>query len=116
MVDAPEIPVEIYKLYLKGRYHIIKMSKPDIEKGHFDFRRKSLQKQPNFALAYLGIHLGYTLLGTMGMIPADEAFAKGQPFLDKAIGIGRKFTGISTKSFLDLLVGKNGIWKALIGI
>ena len=33
LVDAPGIPVETYKRYLKSRYHLLKMSKPDIDLG-----------------------------------------------------------------------------------
>ncbi|MEL6658866.1 MAG: helix-turn-helix domain-containing protein, partial [Bacteroidota bacterium] len=41
--------------------------------------------QPDFALAYLDINQGYSYLGTMGMLPAQEAFIKAKPFLDKAL-------------------------------
>ena len=84
LVEAPEIPVEVYKRYLKSRFHLLKMTKPQIEKG-ISILEDILRKQPNFALAHLGMHLGYTLLGTIGLMPASDAFVKGQPFLDKAI-------------------------------
>ncbi len=84
LVDAPEIPVEIYKRYLKSRYLMLKMSKPDIETG-ISVLRQVVSEYPSFPLAHLGIHLGYALLGTIGLMPAGEAFAKGRPFLDKAI-------------------------------
>ena len=84
LVEAPDIPVEAYKRYLKSRYHLLKMNKPDLERG-LSILEEIIQEQPNFPLAYLGMHLGYTLLGTIGLVPAQEAFAKGQPYLDKAI-------------------------------
>ena len=84
LADNYEIPVETYKSYLKGRYHILKMTKPDLDKGMAILKRV-IQEQPNFALGYLGIHLAYTLIGTIGLMPAMEAFQKGQAFLDKAI-------------------------------
>ncbi|GJM34902.1 MAG: hypothetical protein DHS20C18_39030 [Saprospiraceae bacterium] len=84
LVEAQDVPIEAYKRYLKSRYHLLKMSKPDIEKG-LSILEGVIEEVPNFALAYLGIHLGYTLLGTIGLEPANEAFAAGQPFLDKAI-------------------------------
>lgn len=86
LVDSPEIPVDAYKRYLKGRYHLLKMTKPDIEKGLL-ILEGVVEEQPNFPLAYLGIHLGYTLLGTIGLVPPGEAFAKGKIFLDKAIDL-----------------------------
>ena len=84
LVDLQDIPVDSYKRYLKSRYHLLKMSKTDLEKG-ISILEEVIQEQPNFALAHLGMHLGHTLLGMMGLVPAHEAFAEGQPFLDKAI-------------------------------
>lgn len=84
LVDAPNVPVEIYKLYLKGKYHLLKMDKANLEKG-ISILASVIAAQPNFVLAYLGVHQGYAILGTTGLVPADEVFAKGQPFLDKAI-------------------------------
>jgi len=84
LVDAPEISVDTYKRYLKGKYHLLKMTKHDLEKG-LSILEGAVKEQPNFPLAYLGIHLGYTLLGTIGLVPAADAFAKAKPFLDKAI-------------------------------
>ena len=84
LVDAPEVPVEIYKQYLKSRYLMLKMTKPDIDTG-ISVLKQVVSAYPHFPLAHLGIHLGYSLLGTIGLMPAGEAFAKGKPFLDKAI-------------------------------
>ncbi len=88
LVDASDISVENYKLYLKGKYHLLKMNKPNLEKG-ISILEQVIAAQPNFALAYLGVHQGYAILGTTGQVPAGEAFAKGQPFLDKAIELDK---------------------------
>ena len=84
LVDSPGVPVEIYKQYLKSRYHILKMSKPDLELG-ISILEEIIQAEPEFALAHLGMHLGYSLLATIGLVDAGAAFAKGQPHMDKAI-------------------------------
>ena len=84
LVEASEIPVEIYKRYLEGRYHLMKLDLPGTKKGISIFQ-EVIAQQPDFALAYLGINQGYAYLGTMGMIPAQEGFVKAKPFLDKAI-------------------------------
>jgi adenylate cyclase len=86
LVDAPGIPVDTYRRYLKGRYHLLKMSRADIDLG-LSLLEEVIRDQPRFALAYLGVHLGYALLGTIGFMPAGEAFALGKPYLDKAIGL-----------------------------
>lgn len=84
LVEAPLLSVDSYKRYLKSRYHLLKMTKADIEEG-LSILTEIIQENPSFPLAYLGMHLGYTLLATVGFMPAHEAFAKAQPHLDKAI-------------------------------
>ena len=84
LVDDPKIPVEIYQKYLKGRYYLMKLNLPGTQKG-ISILQEVIAAQPNYALPYLDINQGYAFLGTMGLIPAMEAFAKAKPYLDKAI-------------------------------
>lgn len=84
LVKAPAVSVDSYKRYLKSRYHLLKMTKTDIEEG-LAILSEVIQENPSFTLAYLGMHLGYSLIATVGMMPAHEAFGKAQPYLDKAI-------------------------------
>jgi len=86
LVESKGVSIEIYKRYLKSRYHLLKMTKTDLDKG-MALLEVIIAEQPDFALAHLGMHLGYTLQGMMGLVPAYSAFAKGQPFLDKAIAL-----------------------------
>ncbi|HZV69188.1 MAG TPA: adenylate/guanylate cyclase domain-containing protein [Saprospiraceae bacterium] len=87
LVVAPGINVESYQAYLKSRYHLLKMSKPDIELG-LVLLQKVIEENPGFALAYLGVHHAYAMLGTLGLIPASEAFLKSKPYLERAIELG----------------------------
>lgn len=84
LVTPPNLSVKNYQAYLESRFYILKMTLPSINKGT-DILKQIIKKQPNFPQAYLGVHLSYTLLGTIGLMPANEAFVKGQPFLEKAI-------------------------------
>jgi TolB-like protein/AraC-like DNA-binding protein/Tfp pilus assembly protein PilF len=84
LIHSKDVPVETYQNYLKSRYHILKMTQPDIEKG-ISILEQILSDSPNFAPAHLSMHLGYTLMGTIGFMPAGEAFSKGHSFLEKAI-------------------------------
>ncbi len=88
LVDAPEVPVTIYKKYLKGRYYLMKLTLPDTEKAISIFL-DVIEEQPDFPLPYLDINQGYAFLGTMGFLPANEAFAKARPFLDKALELDK---------------------------
>ncbi len=86
LVKAPAVSVDAYKRYLQGRYHLLKMTPEEMQMGMIIFQ-ELIKDQPDYALAHIGIHLAYTLLGTIGLIPAQEAFMKGKPHLDKAIEI-----------------------------
>ncbi|MEM6261924.1 MAG: adenylate/guanylate cyclase domain-containing protein [Bacteroidota bacterium] len=84
LVEAPEVPVPIYQQYLKARYHLLKMGKSDIETG-IDLLENILKQSPDYALAHLGINLGYTLMGTIGFMPSAQAFVAAHPYLTRAI-------------------------------
>ncbi len=88
LIDSPDVPVDIYKKYLKGRYHLMKLTLPETERAIAIFE-KVIQEAPNFPLPYLDINQGYAFLGTMGLLPAFEAFQKAKPFLDKALELDK---------------------------
>ena len=87
LTKQADITVDLYKKYLKGRYHVLKMGQADVEKGMALFK-DIIDEAPGFALAYFGMNLGYTLLGTIGLLPAAESFRQGKYFLDKGIELG----------------------------
>lgn len=84
LVEAPKIPVEVYQKYLKGRYHLMKLDLESTQKA-IKIYEEVIEAAPEFTLPYLDINQGLTYLGTMGQLPAMEAFAKAQPYLAKAI-------------------------------
>ncbi|MEZ4933974.1 MAG: adenylate/guanylate cyclase domain-containing protein [Saprospiraceae bacterium] len=88
LVEPPNLSVENYKRYLKSRYHILQMSQPEIEKG-MAILQNIIAEQPDYALAHIGMHLGYTLLGALGMMPAMESFTVAHPYLEKAIELDK---------------------------
>jgi TolB-like protein/AraC-like DNA-binding protein len=86
LIDAPEIPVEVYKKYLKGRFLILKYNVPEVEDG-ISVLQGIIEKYPEFPLAYLVVNQGYSFLGAVGMMSSEESFSKGKYYLDKAIGL-----------------------------
>ncbi len=84
LIQSPEVPVEVYKKYLKGRYHLMKLTLSETESAISIFQ-EVIKDEPNFPLPYLDINQGFAFLGTMGLLPAREAFEKGKPYLDKAL-------------------------------
>ncbi|MBX2871241.1 MAG: helix-turn-helix domain-containing protein [Saprospiraceae bacterium] len=86
LVDQPRLSVAQYQQYLRARYHLLKMSSADIQKG-LAILEEVMEQEVTSPLVYLGMHLGYTLLGSMGLMPAEESFVKGKGFLDQAIAL-----------------------------
>ncbi|MEL7195883.1 MAG: helix-turn-helix domain-containing protein [Bacteroidota bacterium] len=78
------ISVDAYKRYLKSRYHMLKMNEGEIRKG-LAILEDLVEEIPAYPYAYLGLHMGYTLLGTLGYMASGEAFRKGMPYLEQAI-------------------------------
>ncbi|WP_397445987.1 helix-turn-helix domain-containing protein [Polaribacter sp. R77954] len=86
LVAPIDVPVPIYREYLKGRYYIMKLDYKNSIKG-IKILKKVIQKAPNFASPYLDINLAYMNMGTMGLLPAYEAYQEAQPYLSKAIAL-----------------------------
>ena len=84
LVDALDIPLSSYKLYLKAKFHLMKLTLPETEKAISIFK-DLIKKEEQFTLAYLGVNQAYAFLGTMGLMPAQDAFMLAKPFLDKAL-------------------------------
>lgn len=84
LVSVPDVKIDDYTSYLKSKHHIEKMNADDIEIG-MSILEDVIQNSPGYVYGYLGMHLGYTLKGTLGFMKAEEAFLKGQNYLDKAL-------------------------------
>ena len=66
---------EAYSLYLTGNYYLNKRTRDALRKG-IDYFNQSLEKDPNYALAYSGISQGYGLLAGNYYISPEEGFPK----------------------------------------
>ncbi|HIB47105.1 MAG TPA: tetratricopeptide repeat protein [Flavobacteriaceae bacterium] len=84
LVAPIDVPVAIYREYLKGRYYIMKLDHKNAIKG-IHILKEVIHKSPNFSNPYLDINLAYVNMGTMGLLPAFEAYEKAQPYLLKAL-------------------------------
>ena len=75
---------EAYQLYLKGRFHWNKYTEEGYRKS-IEFFKEAAEKDPNYALAYSGLADSYSLLGEMGMVPANETFSQARAYAEKAL-------------------------------
>ncbi len=53
---------EAYQLYLRGRYHFNKLTVDGVQRG-IEFFRQAIERDPNYALAYIGLADCYNYLG-----------------------------------------------------
>ncbi len=77
---------DAYQLYLKGRYYWNRRTPEDLKKGA-DYFEQALEKDPRYALAYVGLADSYTLLGNFNVLSPKEAFPKAKEASSKAIEI-----------------------------
>ena len=97
LVEPLNVSTEIYREYLKGRYHLMKLDYENSLKS-IEIFKSIIALVPNFPNPYLDINQAYAFMGAMGLLPAYEAFEKAQPYLQKALVLNPK----SSRSQLNL--------------
>jgi len=65
---------EAYELYLKGRYHYFKGTESDMRQAT-NYYQQAIDKDPNFARAYVGLADSYGTASTY-LLPPNQAYAK----------------------------------------
>jgi len=75
---------EAYAFYLKGRYYWNKRTADNIMKAIEQFQQAA-DKDPNYALAYVGLADCYSLLEWYAGTPANESLPKGKAFAERAL-------------------------------
>jgi TolB-like protein/Tfp pilus assembly protein PilF len=78
------IDPEAHELYLRGRYFWSKRSYPDILKG-LDYFQRAVAKDPNYAVAYVGIADAYGMLAANDQAPAEEVVPKAREAAQRAL-------------------------------
>lgn len=68
---------EAYELYLKGRYHLKRLTDDGFIKG-LEYFQQVIEKDPNFALAHVGVAEAYTDLAGFDVRPPKEVYPKAK--------------------------------------
>jgi serine/threonine-protein kinase len=84
IAKAPTANPEAYELYLKGRFFWNKRSGSDLHKA-IDYFNQAIGKDPNYALAYVGLADSYLLLPNYGGMPTIEAVPPARAAVTKAL-------------------------------
>jgi serine/threonine protein kinase/Flp pilus assembly protein TadD len=79
----PTENMEAYNLYLQGRWYLDKRE-VGFSKA-IEYFEKAIQKDQDFALAYVGLADSYFLAGFYRAIPGEEANKKGRVMIERAL-------------------------------
>jgi serine/threonine protein kinase len=94
---------DAYNLYLKGRYFWNRRNAGDLQSA-MECYRQAVEKDPKYALPYLGIADHFIMLGLWTYIPPEEARLRAKEALDKALEIddqlGEAYTSLGYFQFL----------------
>jgi TolB-like protein/DNA-binding winged helix-turn-helix (wHTH) protein/Tfp pilus assembly protein PilF len=83
---AHAVNPDAYDAYLRGRlYFVNEFTKPDSLKKAQHYFEESIQKDPNFALAYAGLADTYVFLAYAGALQKDQAYRSAKEALTKAL-------------------------------
>jgi TolB-like protein/Tfp pilus assembly protein PilF len=77
---------EAYQAYLKGRYYWNRRTGENLKKAIEQFKTAA-DKDPNYALAYVGLADCYALLREYAGTPSSETLPKAKDFAEKALSI-----------------------------
>ena len=75
---------EAYQLYLQGRYHWNQRTGAGIKKS-IEFFQQAMEKDPNFALAYVGLADAYNMGNNLGVFTPRESAPEAKAAATKAL-------------------------------
>ncbi|MDH5362247.1 MAG: protein kinase [Aigarchaeota archaeon] len=84
LASTHQVNPEAYEAYRKGLFHYYKLTAQDLEiaRGYFEL---ALEKDPNYALAYLGLSSVYGGYAIQGLMPPSDADKKSMEAGQKAM-------------------------------
>ena len=77
---------EAYQLYLKGRFYWEKRTQDSLEKAK-DYFNQAIEKDPNYALAYVGLADYYYVVSDYAPVSAVDVAPKARSAAQRALGI-----------------------------
>jgi serine/threonine-protein kinase len=84
LATAKRVNPEAYEAYLKGRFHWYRLSREHLDTAA-KYYQLALEKDPNYALAYVGIAYVWSSRSDCGFIPPGEALPHAKAAALKAL-------------------------------
>jgi TolB-like protein/Flp pilus assembly protein TadD len=97
---------EAYQFYLRGRYYWNKRTAENVTKAMEQFQQAA-DKDPNYALAYVGLGDSYVLLENYAGTPANETLPKAKAFAERALQLDNSLAEAHT----SLGYVYNNLWQ-----
>ncbi|MFZ2054522.1 MAG: protein kinase [Candidatus Aminicenantales bacterium] len=86
LASAFQVNPQAYEAYLKGMYHLYKLTPPELDAALHYFEQ-ALETDPNYALAYTGIAFVWTGRQQMGLVIPSEATPKAKDAVLTALAL-----------------------------
>jgi TolB-like protein/DNA-binding winged helix-turn-helix (wHTH) protein/Tfp pilus assembly protein PilF len=80
------LDTEAYELYLKGRYHLARLTRPDML-ASIDYFSQAVARDPNYAQAWLGLASVQFRIPLAGEAPSTEFYTRAKSAARKALEI-----------------------------
>jgi serine/threonine-protein kinase len=87
--------VEAYELYLQGRFFWWKRTEEGLNRA-LEYFANAIEKDPNYALAHVGLADTYTMLNAYGFLTTQEVLPKIRAEVKKALAIDDKLAEAHT--------------------
>ena len=84
--QARAVDPAAYEDYLKGRFYYYRFTPQDLDTARIYFER-ALQKDPNYAAAYIGLADAIGTPAHMGMLPTTEIFPKAKSLVLRGLSL-----------------------------
>src|SRR5262249_14786889 len=78
---------EAYRLYLQGRFYVLRIAEADVARG-VGFYRQALKRDPAFALAWAGLSRAYHAQAGRGWLPVAEGMEQARSAAQRALALG----------------------------
>ncbi len=77
---------EAYQLYANGRFHLQRLNEDGLRQALASFEL-AVERDPQFALAYVGIAEAHSILGVFGVVAPGDTFPQASRAVDRALEI-----------------------------
>jgi TolB-like protein/DNA-binding winged helix-turn-helix (wHTH) protein/Tfp pilus assembly protein PilF len=85
-VPHKRLDPETHEDYLRGRYFLARRTAESMNTA-VEYFQRAVQRDPQFAQAYVGLAFAYELLGSYEMLPPGKSFPSALKFANKAIDL-----------------------------